>query len=97
MYIPWGPLSGAQPTESSAEDKCNELEEAWNSCVETAEILKEEVAEVPIGAISSPQDFSQKLVTMISKKYLLFQGFIYSFWVKLPGRIFTPTQELLVV
>lgn len=77
MYIPWGPLSGAQPTESSAEDKCNELEEAWNSCVETAEILKEEVAEVPIGAISSPprflteaDNYDQQKVSPLPRVYL---------------------------
>ena len=44
---------GLEPESSCAEDKCNELEEAWNSCVETAEILKDEVAEVPMGSISS--------------------------------------------
>ena len=51
VHIP--SMTSLQPESSCAEDKCNELEEAWNSCVETAEILKEEVAEVPMGSISS--------------------------------------------
>lgn len=64
-------LRNPEPTESSAEDKCNELEEAWNSCMETAEILKEEVAEVPYrGDLLQPPRFLTEADTMISKKGL---------------------------
>jgi len=53
-------------------DKCNELEEAWNSCVETAEILKEEVAEAAPSRLTAilrqdAQDTSQALAEAMQR------------------------------
>ena len=44
IYIPY-----MDPMGIGTKEKCAELEEAWNSCADTAELLKEEVAEAVHG------------------------------------------------